>query len=155
MHAMPQQTGLMDELMNRYQKTAVAVALYRFEENLREALRWLDGAEVDGILFHRRLDLPEGERVAAKKLIAKSLAEIEALAQSLNLEKQEENSARDLMAVMNMSWEELSDSLSYKLRGFGPVNPGLSGLLDAPLEHLAHYAYRLGNIFARGRKALS
>ena len=47
----------MNDLPNPYQKDSLATVLHMFEENLRQADDWLDGRQVEGILYRQELHL--------------------------------------------------------------------------------------------------
>lgn len=52
----------MGDLLNPYQRTAVISTVREFEKSLREAIRWLDDASEDGILYKKSLELPAERR---------------------------------------------------------------------------------------------
>jgi hypothetical protein len=140
----------LSDLMNSRQQAAVTIALYRFEESLRDALRWLDGCQEGEILYRRQLILGEEDRLAARERITWALVEVASLASALDLQPEQENAARMLAARMNLHWEELSDTLSRKMNRYGRVNPCLSAQLDPAVERLARLADELAEIFTRG-----
>lgn len=138
---------MSDQLFNSYQKTAVTVTLLKFEEDLRQALHWLDGQDEQGILYRRKLEIPEEQRRLARARIAQALEEIRALAQRLELGAEEENASRTLMGRLSIDWENLSGTRARNLGGYGPVHPDLAQLLDRPMERLADLAKELTTIF--------
>jgi hypothetical protein len=128
------------ELLNPTKKTKVTITLRRFEEDLRQALQWLDGYAEEGFLFRRKMDLPPENRELARKNIEAALLEISELAIKLDLEAEVENSARIIWGAMSIDWADLTDIHARDLRGSGAVNPVLAEILDDPVDRLADLA---------------
>ncbi len=138
---------MSDPLFNSYQKTAVTVTLQKFEEDLRQAIHWLDGQNEQGILYRRRLEMPEEQRRLARARIELALEEIRALAQRLDLETEEENASRTIVGHISIDWENLSGTRARNLGSYGAVHPDLGKILDQPMERLAELAVELTSLF--------
>ncbi len=136
-----------DDLLNHSQRVSLEITLRLFEESLRQTLAYLDGDEMDAILYRRRLDLPAERRTQARELVAEALDEIGVLAREFRLSKQEDNSAGYVRAEMSQSWANLEEVKARKLKGFGEVNDRLGGVLDPHLDRLAYFALVLAKLF--------
>jgi hypothetical protein len=78
----------LKDLLNPYQKNSLRITLRMFEENLRNALEWLDGREEDGILYSRKLILSPTGREQARQYIKVALGVIEKLSFQFDLRKE-------------------------------------------------------------------
>ncbi len=130
----------MDELLNGSQKFSVFVTLRTLEERLRQADAWLQGEEEHGRLYHRALTLSPEQREQARQRIAEALQVINDLASRLDLEATYDDAGGHIRAGLSESWANLCDIRSQKLRRYGEVQPGLSAVLDEPVEQLAQLA---------------
>src|SRR5271157_1164218 len=139
-----------DELLNEYQTRRVRIILTLFEEDLRLALRWLDGNPDLGILYQRKLVLSDELRLEARQAILDGLDEIRRLADMLDFKPEVENASKSIMGRLNTDWENLSDLHASNLKGLGPVNPELGTYLDPYIDRLSDVARKLGNIFMQG-----
>ncbi len=135
----------MSDLLNGAQRSSLAIALRMFEEELRRAASWLEMPPEQGILYRRTLRLPPEARAAVRQSIAAALAEIAGLAQEFGLAPEEQDLATAIAAAMSLSWANLCDARSDKLRRFGDVHPALAEALDPRLEQLAELALSLAS----------
>lgn len=133
------------ELLKPNQKNRVTIVLRRFEEDLREALRWLDGYTEEGYLYHRKLEMSEEKMALVRKLIQDALVDIASLVEQLDLNVEEENAVRMIRGTMSVDWADLSILHARDLRGAGEVNPDLAAILDRPVDRLANTALRIAN----------
>jgi hypothetical protein len=118
-----------------------------FEEDLLYAQAWLLGAEINGILYRRKLILsPEG-RLAAQERINAALEQIAALAREIGLEAEVDSPANLIRSKMSVNWANLLDTQSAKLKRFGEVDPGLESVLDPAVGQLAQLALELAAVF--------
>ena len=136
----------MNDLLNYNQRRSVTIVLRNFEEHLRMTSAWLDGAEENGILYHRKLSLPSAQRQAAKQCVETALETIVVLAQKIDLEPEVEDSAGIIRGEMSVDWANLSDLISRKMKQYGDVNPELRNVLDPAILHLAQLAMELVSI---------
>ncbi len=118
-----------------------------FEKNLRAAQAWLDGAEENGTFYQRALHLSEQRRKQARQLIAETVQAVTQLGQSLELPLEIENVASEVRSQMVISWTNLLDNRSAKLKRYGKVHPDLSSELDPIIEQLAEMALNISAIF--------
>ena len=137
----------MKDLLNAYQWNSVMLALRSFEETLRQADAWLEGKEEYGILYQHRLNLSNGKRNAAQKQIAEALEQIAELARRLDLQAVEEDPDGLIHGKLTVSWANLIDTRSQKLRRFGEVDPGLAEVLDPDIDRLVQLAIDLAMLF--------
>lgn len=137
----------MDHLFNPYQKASLATTLRMFEDNLRQAQDWLNGQQVHGILFQRRLHIPLSQQVALQKRISAALSEIALMAEKFHLEQKFEDPASLLAGQMSIAWANLIDSQAHKLKRYGKVHPDLAQELDPHLQRLAQAAMELATLF--------
>jgi hypothetical protein len=133
--------------LNPYQKASLATVLRLFEEDLRQADTWLDGRQVDGILYRRQLHLTPTQRTEARKRIAAALKEIAALAEKLGLEQKIEDPAGLIRSQMSSAWANLVDSQTGKLKRYGEVHPDAAKGIDPHIQHLARAALELASLF--------
>lgn len=136
----------MKELLNPYQKNSLRISLLMFEDSLRHVQEWLDGREENGILIHRTLEISEGKRKQAGKIIANALTLIEKLAHRFGLKAKTEEASAIMRGELTVSWENLMDTQAGKLKRYGRVHPDLAGLLDTDIRHLADMSLRLSEL---------
>jgi hypothetical protein len=139
-------------LLNPSQKNSLSVTLRMFEENLRHAQVWLDGHEENGILYYRKLTLPEENREQARQAINVALDLIEKLSRKFDLRKEASNSASMIRGELTVNWANLLDTRANKLRRFGKVQPELASFLDADIQNLAGIAIHLSATLAESQK---
>lgn len=139
----------MDDQLNEYQKRSVETVLCLFEQNLRHARYWLQGGEESGILYHRQMRVSARQREMIEQRINLALALVAEIAQTFDLKSKEENMNGWLMGEMSVSWANLIDSCSTKLRRFGDVDPALSGTLDPAMSSLAQVALDIAQMIER------
>jgi hypothetical protein len=136
-----------NDLLNRSQYISLSNVLRTFESDLRQVDAWLQGNEECGILYRRKLTLSSKQRKAARDRIAAALQLITDLADTLDLQIIEEDLANMIRSQMSMSWANLLDTQSGKLRRFGDVDPRLSKTVDPVLLQLADLAEEIALIF--------
>jgi len=136
----------MSDLLNPYQKNSLRISLLMFEDNLRHAQAWLDGHEENGILYRRKLDVPERNKKQARKVIATALEIIEKLARTFEFETEVESASAIMRGELVISWENLMNTQARRLRGYGEVHPQLASVLDADIQNLAEMSFRLSEL---------
>jgi len=136
----------MVDLLNAPQRNSLAIVLRMFEEQLRQADRWLQGDLDEGTLYRPTLHLSLETRAAARQKIAVALAKIAELARQFNLERQEQDLGAAMAAEMSLSWADLCDTRSDKLMRYGDVNPDLGQILDPHIDCLAETALSLASM---------
>jgi len=137
----------MNDLLNYNQRRSVTIVLRNFEEHLRMTSAWLDGAEENGILYRRKLNLSPVQRQVAQQRVDTALETIASLAQKIGLEPEVEDPAGLIRGEMNVSWANLIDTQSRKLKRYGDVDPELKSVLDPAIQRLAQLAMELASIF--------
>jgi hypothetical protein len=137
----------MSDLLNPSQRGSVAVSLKMFEEQLRLTSAWLDGREENGILYCRKLNLTPARRQVARQRVAAALQMIANLAQEISLEQEVEDPAGLIRGEFSVSWANLIDTQSRKLKRYGDVNPEAKNVLDPAIQKLAQLAMELASIF--------
>ncbi|RJQ17906.1 hypothetical protein C4573_00975 [Candidatus Woesearchaeota archaeon] len=126
----------MEELnLNVSQKRYIRASLLSFER----ALRWiyqLLTSEEEGILFHRdvRLDAEDRKQILCK--IDKAFTIIKETARRFNLEVFEENIEREILAEMSISWENLEECRSKRVKGYGDLSSNAAELIDKTITEL-------------------
>ena len=123
-----------------------------FEENLRHAQEWLDGREEHGILYHRKLEMPEESRRHANHVIKTALGLIEKLSEKFGLEAESQNPASMFQGELTVNWANLIDSQAGKLRKYGKIHPELGGMLDPDIQKLARIALKLSAILGESQQ---
>ncbi|MGQ9553218.1 MAG: hypothetical protein ACUVWR_03780 [Anaerolineae bacterium] len=137
----------MAGLLNDYQRNSLTAVLRLHEHQLRQAQGWLQQPPASGILYRPVLRLSAEQRQLALGHIAKALALVAQVAQDLALELVEEDLGAGMAADMVVSWANLLDVRSDKLRGYGAVDARLGLLLDPYVGRLAELALELASIF--------
>jgi hypothetical protein len=137
----------MSDLLNPNQRRSVTIVLRNFEENLRQAEAWLQGAEANGILYKRKLNLSPAQWQAAQQRVAAALEQIASLAQEIGLEPEVEDASGLIRGEMSVDWTNLSDLRSRKMKRYGDINPELKSVLDPAIQRLAQLAMELASIF--------
>jgi hypothetical protein len=137
----------MNDLLNLSQRGSVVVSLKMLEENLRLTAAWLDGREDNGILYRRKLNLSPAKQLAAQQRVASALETIDILAKKIGLEPEVEDPAGLIRGEFSVSWANLIDTQSRKLKRYGDVNPELKSVLDPAIQRLAQLAMELASIF--------
>ena len=137
----------MEDLLNPYQRTSVQVALRHFEEGLRQAEAWLNGPDVEGILFRQRLNISKSTQSQALQQIAIALDQIRELSLMFAFDAEEQDPTRRIMGEMSVNWSNLLDSRSKKLKRYGEVHPQLAENLDHRILRLSKIASNLITLF--------
>ena len=140
---------ILKDLLNSYQKNSLRITLRMFEENLRNALEWLDGREEDGILYSRKLILSPTGREQARQYIKVALGVIEKLSFQFDLRKESSYAASMLRGELDVSWANLLDARAKKLGRYGKVHPELGNVLDADIQKLAEIAQQLSAVMGK------
>jgi hypothetical protein len=136
-------------LLNPYQKNSLRITLRMFEENLHNALEWLDGREDDGILYSRKLILSPDRREQAREHIKVALGVIEKLSHQFDLRKESSDAASALCGELTVGWANLLDTRAKKLGRYGKVHPELVSVLDSDIQKLAEIAQQLSAIIGK------
>ena len=137
----------MAGLLNDYQRNSFAAVLRLHEHRLRQAEERLRQAPTSDILYRPVLRLSAEQRQLALEQIAKALALVAQVARDFALELVEEDLGAGMAADMVVSWADLLDVRSDKLRAYGAVDPRLGPLLDPYVGRLAESALKLASIF--------
>ena len=69
------------------------------------------------------------------------------LAQEISLEQEVEDPAGLIRGEFSVSWANLIDTQSRKLKRYGDVNPEAKNVLDPAIQKLAQLAMELASIF--------
>ena len=136
----------MSDLLNPAQLRSVEVTLRTFEKNLRLSAAWLDGEEENGILYRRKLTLPAAQGDVARQRINAALEQIAILARMLDLPPEEEDVIRLIRGRLAVSWANLIDSQSSKLKRYGDVDPEAERTLDPAIRRLVKLVQELESI---------
>jgi len=136
----------VSDLLNPAQLRSVEVTLRTFEKNLRLSAAWLDGEEENGILYRRKLTLPTAQRDVARQRINAALEQIAILARMLDLPPEEEDVIRLIRGRLAVSWANLIDSQSSKLKRYGDVDPEAERTLDPAIRRLVKLVQELESI---------
>ncbi len=139
----------MKDLLNPYQKNSLRITLRMFEENLRNALEWLDGREEDGILYSRKLILSPVGREQARQYIKVALGVIEKLSLQFDLRKESSDAASMLRGELDVGWANLLDTRAKKLGRYGKVHTELANALDSDIQKLAEIAQQLSAVIGK------
>jgi hypothetical protein len=111
----------------------------------------LDGREEHGVLYYRKLNISKGTREQANRIIATALQLIEKLSIRFGLDREIQSAASILAGNLTVSWANLMDTKSHKLRRYGQVHPGLSDMLDTDIQNLAEIAFNLSTMLGQSK----
>lgn len=128
------------------QKRFLSSCLISFEKSLRLTERLLKEDGETGILYFMKQPLSAGVRQKAQKRINKVLQELDNLVKKLDLEPIEERMERIIMAELSVSWADLMDARSKRLRGYGDIDPRIVEILDPGIESLSRAAMELNQL---------
>ena len=120
--------------LNAYQHNALETRMRHLEHTLIQIRRLLR-LPLDGHLTPVRGLSPEVNLQADAALEA-MLEEVAELAVAFDLEPETEDVGQLVRGEMTIAWADLNDTLSAKLRGYGPVDASLETTLDPHLRHL-------------------
>jgi hypothetical protein len=135
----------VSHLLNTSQATALVIALRLFEQDLRQAERWLQGEQNVGVLYRTSLELSSERRAVTSARIAQALEIIARLAKRFDLHPVDERLTKRIAAAMSLDWANLLDTCSKKLVRYGEVDLGLAELLDPDMQQLAELALSIGS----------
>ena len=110
--------------------------------------RLLKEGEEIGILYHRTQYLGLDKHRLAHEEIIKALQEISDLANLLELESEEEDSSRIILSEMSVSWANLIDCHSERMKGYGKVDPSTATKIDPAIDRLEKIAWKLSNLMS-------
>ena len=121
----------MDQItLTEPQHRHLRTSLLTYEKALRNADRLLSEGDEVGILYHRTQHLDADQRRLAHEEIMKALQEIASLANQLRIEPVEEDSAHIILPEMIVSWANLVDCHSDRMKGYGTIDPEASSKID-------------------------
>jgi hypothetical protein len=133
---------LTDELLNPYQRSAVAVTLRRIELALRGAQAELANQD-EGILYRQAGTLSVNQRQQLEELIEAALYDVAELAEKLALPVEVFDTRAALWSKLALMGMDLHDARAAQLRRYGEVAPALEDVLDPPLLRLAQTMEKL------------
>jgi hypothetical protein len=139
----------LTESQQRYLRSC----LVSFEKALRHAAYLLENKDEDCILYRQKLDLNDEQRHLARSLIDRSFEELKVLVKNLGIEVKEENSTQIIVSEMSISWSDLVDGRSNRLKGYGEVDPGVAAILDPAIDYLSMMAMKLSNLVTSDSKS--
>ncbi len=64
----------------------------------------------------------------------------------MGLSSTEENIESEIMADMSISWENLEECRSSRLRGYGKLDPRVVKIIDPAINEFAHIALELSGL---------
>ena len=137
--------------LNPNQLRAVSIRLRLLEERLATVRNLMD-TEERGVLYHRnRPQFSVDQRGAMVSLLAEAHAEIALLAEAFHLPCEEQDSARKIVGLLAITWQNLGDIRAQGLAGHGDVDPGLHDTLDPSVERLMELILALEKAASRTR----
>lgn len=138
--------------LNPNQQRAVAISLRLLEERLAE-IEDLVNRGAEGVLYRRpAAPLDRQQRARLDELIGEIRGSIAELAETLHLTREEQDPVGRIVALLNISWENLGEIDTRRLRAYGTVDPALRGTLDPAARRLADLVFALqADLAATGR----
>lgn len=139
----------MDEIiLTKPQQRNLRVSLLSFERALRMADHLLKDGEEVGILYHRTQFLDHDKRHLVHEEITKALQEIASLAKILGLEPEEEDLSRIILSEMSVSWTNLVDCHSERMKGYGKVDSNTATKIDPAIDRLEKIAQEISSLMS-------
>lgn len=136
MHESPFTKKKTSSTLNEAQKRSLSVSLQLLEEELFTIQLLAANGRYIGQLFSLDVDLNGDRRQNLQKMINRVLSHIHDLKERLDLEVKTKKLSRRLMGTGSYFWSVLCDQKSDKLRRYGAVSKGLSGMLDPALDQI-------------------
>lgn len=130
------------KLLNPYQRNNVTITLRMLEMMLRGFLAELN-TSTEGILYHQNASFSDEERQQIKTLCEKAFATIQSLKTTFSLPSEVQNSRSNFQGQLAVSWSNLEEMRSHKLRSYGDVAPGLDRALDPSVSELIEIVNQL------------
>jgi hypothetical protein len=113
----------------------ITVTLRLLEERLAEIERLMVVNE-RGVLYTRVARFSPRQREKMTTLIAELRAAIQSVAEEFNLPREQQDPARRIRALLDITWESLGDMEFKRLGAYGDVDPELRERLDPWTERL-------------------
>jgi hypothetical protein len=133
------------KLLNQYQRNNVTITLRMLEMMLRGFLVELN-TSTDGILYRQTAPFSDDERQQIKTLCEKAFATIQSLKTDFALPSEAQNVRSNFQGQLAVSWSNLEEIRSNKLRSYGDVAPGLDRALDPSVSELIEIVNQLMGI---------
>jgi len=128
--------------LNENQKRSVTVTLRLLEERLAEVERELTIDE-RGVLYTRVAHFSPRQVGTMRGLIAALRVVIQEMARTFQLEREIQNPARRIFGLMTVTWENLDELHSARLKAYGHVDPRLPAVIDPWAEQLTRLVREL------------
>ena len=129
--------------LNPNQKSALEVRMRCLERTLLQIRQSLRHPPEDGVLVFYR-PMTKAARAHVEVEIERMLREVAVVAQEFDLHASVEDVGSYVVAQMATAWSALLDTLSLKLKRYGPVDPSLSQTLDPHIQVLIELAQEMG-----------
>jgi hypothetical protein len=130
------------------QKRALQASLLLFEESLRTTDRLLNSRDEIGILYYRKSRLSSQRRQLIQKKVSSALIDLAIFVKKLELEPIRDNLEGMIMGEMSISWENLEECRSKRLRGYGKLDPIAVEVIDPAIDQLARTALEINRLIA-------
>jgi len=125
------------EKLNNYQKNSLRASLNGLEDVLHNINRWVKQGEEQGILYTRTLQLQPGVKEKIFQYSQQALSIIKEIMLKYHLEHRQESIAREIMGQISISWANLCDTKSKRLKGYGDMGSTASAELDQDIDSLS------------------
>ncbi len=123
--------------LNQNQERVVAVTLRLLEDRLAEIERLMTARE-EGVLYRRTSHLDPQQRTQMDAVIGELRAEIQKLAGTFHLPREDQDAARKVVGLLSVTWESLEELRPRHLKSYGDVDPGLKETLEPAVSRLTH-----------------
>jgi uncharacterized protein YceH (UPF0502 family) len=125
-----------DPLLTDPQRRHLTVTLAQLEDAVHEVMAAVDAPATSGALRAEVDDLPQKFRLRAPRDLEEIQRRIQSLADRFNLGLEPASRFRRVLPILSGSVDRLEDSRSFRLSGYGTVDPGLSAALDPAIDDL-------------------
>ena len=87
-------------------------------------------------------------RQLIQQKISLTLMDLAELSKKLGLESSEYRIEKTIMAEMSISWANLEESQSKRMKGYGELDPRAIELIDPAIDHLTRIALEISNLLS-------
>ena len=135
--------------LNDSQTRVVAVTLRLFEQQLAE-IEEVMSADAQGALYRRVGRFSPSQRERMQALIEELRRGIRTVAEAFRLPCEEQDAARIIMGTLVITWENLEEIRSRRLRAYGAVDPHLRETLDPWIQQFTQLVLEMQEVAVRG-----
>jgi 5'-3' exonuclease len=128
------------------QKRSLTSSLFLFGKALHKASQLLSEEDEVRIFYSRKTQLSSKKRLLIQKKISQTLKDLACFAKKMELSSTEESIESEIMADMSISWENIEECRSNRLKGYGRLNPNAVRIIDSAINYFAQRAIEISGL---------